>query len=68
VRYLSPLPKNIEAILRNYNKILIPEMNMGQLSVLIRDKFLIDTIGLNKVQGAPFTKGDIKKKALEILN
>jgi 2-oxoglutarate ferredoxin oxidoreductase subunit alpha len=68
VRYLSPLPKNIEAILRNYNKILIPEMNMGQLSVLIRDKFLIDTVGLNKVQGAPFTKGDIKKKALEILN
>ncbi len=67
VRYLYPFPQNFEEVLRNFNKVLIPEMNMGQLSMLIRSQYLIPAEGLNKVKGIPFTKGEIKEKVLELL-
>lgn len=67
VRYLFPFPKNIETVLRGFDKVLIPEMNMGQLNMIIRSQFLIPTVALNKVKGIPFTKGEIKEKVLEIL-
>ena len=68
INYISPLPKNLGTILKNYDKVLIPEMNMGQLSKIIRDKFLIDTIGLNKIKGIPFTSEEIKNKVIEEYN
>ncbi len=68
VRYLFPFPKNIETVLRGFDKVLIPEMNMGQLNMIIRSQFLIPTVALNKVKGIPFTKGEIKEKVLELLN
>jgi 2-oxoglutarate ferredoxin oxidoreductase subunit alpha len=68
VRYLFPFPKNIETVLRGFDKVLIPEMNMGQLNMIIRSQFLIPTVALNKVKGIPFTKGEIKQKVLELLN
>lgn len=68
VRYLFPFPENFEEVLRNFDKVLIPEMNMGQLKMMIRSEFLIPAIGLNKVKGIPFTKGEIKNKVLELLN
>lgn len=68
LRYLNPFPKNLEELLKKYEKVLIPEMNNGQLSHLIRAKYLIPAEGLSKIQGLPFTTEEIKKKALELLN
>ncbi len=54
LRWLNPFPKNLESILKSYRRVLIPELNMGQLKTLIRSQFLIEAIGFNKVQGKPF--------------
>jgi len=62
LRYINPLPKNLEQILRSFDKVLIPELNMGQLSVLIRSRFLIDAVSLNKIQGKPFSVSEIVHK------
>jgi 2-oxoglutarate ferredoxin oxidoreductase subunit alpha len=67
LRYLNPMPKNMSEILRKYKKILIPEMNLGQLRTIIQAKFLIETIGFSKVQGVPFSTEEIKKKIEELL-
>ena len=67
IRYLFPFPKNLEELISKYDKVLIPEMNMGQLRSLIRSEFLVPAFGLNKVKGIPFTKNEIKDKALELL-
>jgi len=67
IRYLFPFPKNIEEVLRGFDTVLIPEMNMGQLNMMIRSQFLIPTVALNKVKGIPFSKNEIKDKVLEIL-
>lgn len=68
IKYLNPFPKNLEALLRNYEIVLIPEINNGQLIKIIRDKFLIPAIGFNKIQGLPFTTSEVKSKILELLN
>lgn len=62
LRYLNPFPKNFEQILRSYKKVLVAELNCGQLRSIIRDKFLIDALGLNKVQGKPFQVGEIRQR------
>jgi 2-oxoglutarate ferredoxin oxidoreductase subunit alpha len=62
LRYLNPFPKNLEKILRSFKQVLIPELNLGQLSMLIRSKFLIDAISLNKIQGKPFSVSEIVTK------
>ncbi len=67
VRYLNPFPKNLEEVMKGFDKVLIPEMNLGQLRMLIRAEFLVPAIGLNKVQGMPFTKNEVKGKVLELL-
>ena len=54
LRHLNPLPKDLGDILRRYRKVLVPELNTGQLSLLLRAKYLVDVIGYNKVQGRPF--------------
>jgi 2-oxoglutarate ferredoxin oxidoreductase subunit alpha len=54
LRWMNPFPRNLEKILRSYKKVLIPELNMGQLRTFIRAKYLIDAQGYNKVQGRPF--------------
>jgi len=54
LRYLNPMPRNLGQVLAGFKKVLIPELNMGQLRLLIRAKFLVDARGLNKVQGKPF--------------
>jgi 2-oxoglutarate ferredoxin oxidoreductase subunit alpha len=68
VRYMHPLPKNLETLLRNHKHVLIPELNNGQLIKIIRDKFLIDAKGLNKIQGLPFYSADIKNAVYKLLN
>jgi len=67
LKYLNPFPRNLGTILSNFETILIPEINNGQLIKVIRDKFMIDAKGLNKIQGMPFTSIEIQKKIKELL-
>jgi len=67
LRYLRPLPANLPRILENYEKVLIPELNNGQLIRIIRERFNVKAIGMNKIKGLPFTKTEIKNKIIEIL-
>ena len=67
LRYLNPLPKNLGEILRSYRSILVPELNMGQLRMMIRAKYLLDACGLNKMKGKPFAIQEIVDKIKEIL-
>jgi 2-oxoglutarate ferredoxin oxidoreductase subunit alpha len=55
LRHLSPMPKNTGEVLRSYRKVLVPEMNLGQLALLLRGRFLVDAVGFNQVRGLPFT-------------
>jgi 2-oxoglutarate ferredoxin oxidoreductase subunit alpha len=67
LRYLNPFPRNLEEILGNFKTVLIPELNMGQLKMIVRGMFLIDAVGLNKVQGKPFSVSEIVKKIEQLL-
>jgi 2-oxoglutarate/2-oxoacid ferredoxin oxidoreductase subunit alpha len=67
LRYLNPMPKNTGDVLKRFKKILVPELNMGQLLLLLRAKYLVDAIGLNKVQGKPFLVSEIETKIEELL-
>jgi 2-oxoglutarate/2-oxoacid ferredoxin oxidoreductase subunit alpha len=67
LRYLNPLPANLGKILARYDRVLIPELNRGQLRLLIRGEFLVPAVGLNKIQGKPFTIREITKKIRELL-
>lgn len=67
IRYLNPLPKNLETVLKSFKNILIPEMNNGQLIKVIRANYLVDAKGLNKIKGMPFTVEEIKSKVKELL-
>ena len=67
LRWLNPLPRNLEDILRRFKRVLIPEMNCGQLAMLIRSRFLIDAVSFSKVQGLPFYTDEIANRARELL-
>ena len=67
LRYLNPLPNDLGDILKRFKKVLIPELNLGQLRTIIRDKYLVDAIGLNKVQGKPFSVAEVEAKIEEIV-
>jgi len=67
VKYIQPMPKNLGEILANFDKILIPEMNNGQLIKLIRDQYLVDAKPLNKIKGVPFEAREIKAGILNML-
>jgi 2-oxoglutarate ferredoxin oxidoreductase subunit alpha len=67
LRYMNPFPRNLGEILHRYEKVLIPELNLGQLRLLIRGEFLVDAVGLNKVKGKPFTVVEIVSKIQELL-
>ena len=66
VRYLNPFPSNLGEILSRYEKVLIPELNMGQLRMLIRSRYLVDAVGFNKVKGKPFTVRELHEKIMEL--
>ena len=67
LRHLNPFPKNLGTVLGNYKKVLIPEMNLGQLALLVRARYLVDAIPLSKVQGQPFKISEISERINEIL-
>jgi 2-oxoglutarate ferredoxin oxidoreductase subunit alpha len=66
ITYLKPFPKNLGEMLFNFEKVLIPEMNAGQLVKVIRDKYMIPAIALNKIMGIPFSSTEIKDKIVEL--
>jgi 2-oxoglutarate ferredoxin oxidoreductase subunit alpha len=67
LRYLNPFPRNLGQILKNYDKVLIPELNLGQLSLMVRAKYLVDTESYNKIKGKPFTIGELVDKIDSLL-
>ncbi|MGA8768341.1 MAG: 2-oxoacid:acceptor oxidoreductase subunit alpha [Candidatus Acidiferrales bacterium] len=68
LRHLNPLPKNLGEVLGRYDRILVPEMNMGQLVMVLRAKYLVDAQGYNKIQGKPFKQSEIEQKIEEMLD
>ena len=67
LRYLNPFPRNLGEVLSRYQRVLVPELNMGQLRSILRSTYLVDAVGLNKVQGKPFAVSEIVAKIKELL-
>jgi 2-oxoglutarate ferredoxin oxidoreductase subunit alpha len=67
LRYLNPLPADLGDVLSRYEKVLVPEMNMGQLLKLIRAEYLVDAVGLNKIQGRPFKVSEVATRIARML-
>jgi 2-oxoglutarate ferredoxin oxidoreductase subunit alpha len=67
LRYLNPFPKNLGEVLARFDRVLAPEMNLGQLALLLRARYLKDVITLSKVQGKPFSRQEILDKIQSIL-
>jgi 2-oxoglutarate ferredoxin oxidoreductase subunit alpha len=68
LRYLNPLPRNLGDLIRGFDQVLVPELNMGQLLLLLRAKYLVDAKGLNKVQGKPFSVGEVEDAVEALLD
>jgi len=66
LRYLNPFPRNLGEVVRRYPRVLVPELNRGHLLRLVRAGFLVDAVGLNKVQGTPFKTLEIEDKLVEM--
>jgi 2-oxoglutarate ferredoxin oxidoreductase subunit alpha len=67
MRHLNPFPRNTGDVLRNFKRVLIPEINLGQLRMLIRARYLIDAVGLNRVRGKPFRIAEVEEAARLVL-
>ena len=67
LRYLNPLPANTGDVVKAYKRVLIPEVNLGQLSMLIRSRFLVDAVGYNRVRGKPFRIAELEAEAERVL-
>jgi 2-oxoglutarate ferredoxin oxidoreductase subunit alpha len=67
LKYMNPFPRNLAEILGRYERVLVPELNKGQLLLLLRGTFLVNAVGLNKVQGRPFTVQELTAKMRELL-
>jgi 2-oxoglutarate ferredoxin oxidoreductase subunit alpha len=67
LRYVRPFPKNLGDIIKNFDHVLIPELNNGQLIKIIRDQYLVDAKGYNKIMGIPFTKHELVDEIKKLL-
>jgi 2-oxoglutarate ferredoxin oxidoreductase subunit alpha len=67
LRYLNPLPPDLGELIQGFEQVLIPELNNGQLSIIIRAKYLIDTLSMSKIKGQPFKISEIRDRLLELL-
>lgn len=67
LRHLNPFPSNLASVLKNYKRVLVPELNTGQLVLLIRGKYLVDAVGFNKISGQPFKIAEVEAKIDEML-
>ena len=64
---MNPLAGNLGEVIKRYRHVLIPELNMGQLLWVLRAKYLVDAVGLNKIQGRPFKQAELEQKIEEML-
>jgi 2-oxoglutarate/2-oxoacid ferredoxin oxidoreductase subunit alpha len=67
LRYLNPFPANLGDVLRRYDKVLVPEINLGQLALLLRGRFLVDVISYNRVRGLPFRAAELAEAIEEVI-
>jgi 2-oxoglutarate ferredoxin oxidoreductase subunit alpha len=68
LRYLNPLPADLGDVLRRFRRVVVPEINLGQLVKILRADYLVDAIGFNQVQGRPFKVSEIVGRCLKLLN
>ncbi|GAA4931791.1 2-oxoacid:acceptor oxidoreductase subunit alpha [Streptomonospora halophila] len=68
LRHLNPFPENLGAVLRSYDRVLVPEINLGQLAMLLRSKYLVDVIGYTKVRGLPFKAEELAGVVQEVID
>jgi 2-oxoglutarate ferredoxin oxidoreductase subunit alpha len=68
LRHLNPFPAGLGDVLRSYRRVIVPEMNLGQLSRLVRAEYLVDARSVSKVQGAPFRAGELEDHILELMD
>jgi 2-oxoglutarate ferredoxin oxidoreductase subunit alpha len=68
LRHLNPFPANLPEVLRSYDKVVVPEINLGQLSMLLRGRLLIDVIGYNQVRGLPFKSEELQDVIQEVID
>jgi 2-oxoglutarate/2-oxoacid ferredoxin oxidoreductase subunit alpha len=68
LRHLNPFPANIEEVLRSYDKVLVPEINLGQLALMLRGRYLVDVIGYNRVRGLPFKSEELADVIQDVIN
>ena len=59
LRHLNPFPSDLGDVLRRYDRVVVPEMNLGQLALLLRARYLVDVIGYNQVRGMPFRAAEL---------
>ncbi|HXN73554.1 MAG TPA: 2-oxoacid:acceptor oxidoreductase subunit alpha [Candidatus Acidoferrales bacterium] len=67
LRHLNPLPRNLGEVIKRFKRVLVPEMNMGQLLMILRAKYLVDAQGYNKIQGKPFKTSEVENKIEQML-
>jgi len=67
LRHLCPLPGDLGAVLARYDRVVVPEMNLGQLSLLLRARYLVDVIGYHQVRGQPFTATELAGAVTDVL-
>ena len=67
LRHVNPLPNDLGDIMKRFDKIIMPELNMGQLSLLVRAKYQVDAIGINQVTGQPFQVAYLTQKIRDII-
>ncbi len=67
LRHLNPFPKDLGEIVKGYDKVLVPEMNLGQLSLLVRAKYLVDAVGYNQVRGLPLKAAELAEAITELI-
>jgi 2-oxoglutarate ferredoxin oxidoreductase subunit alpha len=66
LRHLNPFPENLGELIGGFRRVLVPELNMGQLRLLLRARYLVDAEGLNKVTGRPFTVAEIVERVRQL--
>jgi 2-oxoglutarate ferredoxin oxidoreductase subunit alpha len=68
LRHLNPFPRNTGEVLRRYDKVLVPEMNLGQLLKLVRAEFLVDAVGYNRVRGVPLRAAELAEAITALID
>lgn len=67
LRHLNPFPKNLGEVLKSYDKVIVPEMNLGQLALLLRARYLVDAVSYTKVQGLPFKAEELQDVLADVI-